>query len=52
MDVETGKPGGLLVNRGKRRQVKYNIGVAWGKLLSQCSQVGLCLFTIFHVLFV
>ncbi|XP_073310128.1 uncharacterized protein [Primulina huaijiensis] len=38
MDLENGKPSGLLVNRGKKRQVKYNIGVAWGKLLSQCSQ--------------
>ncbi|XP_075500903.1 uncharacterized protein LOC142539375 [Primulina tabacum] len=38
MDVEKGKPSGLLVNRGKKRQVKYNEGVAWGKLLSQCSQ--------------
>ncbi|XP_073140269.1 uncharacterized protein [Henckelia pumila] len=37
MDVEK-KTGGLLVNRGKKRQVKYNEGVAWGKLLSQCSQ--------------
>ncbi|KZV33773.1 hypothetical protein F511_09444 [Dorcoceras hygrometricum] len=38
MDVEKGKPSGLLLNRGKKRQVKYDEGVAWGILLSQCSQ--------------
>ncbi|KAM0015009.1 hypothetical protein Hdeb2414_s0033g00720721 [Helianthus debilis subsp. tardiflorus] len=29
------------LNRGKKRQSKANVGVAWGKLLSQCPQVAL-----------
>ncbi|KAK1437237.1 hypothetical protein QVD17_03026 [Tagetes erecta] len=31
-----GGPAGL--NRAKKRQLKSNVGVAWGKLLSQCPQ--------------
>ncbi|PIN11316.1 AAA+-type ATPase [Handroanthus impetiginosus] len=33
-----GKSSGPCVNRGKKRHVKSNSGVAWGKLLSQCSR--------------
>ncbi|KAI3449499.1 hypothetical protein Pfo_006164 [Paulownia fortunei] len=36
IDVEKGKSSGPSVNRGKKRQLKS--WVAWGKLLSQCSQ--------------
>ncbi|KAL6564201.1 hypothetical protein OROMI_015651 [Orobanche minor] len=35
---EKGKSSGPCVNRGKKRQRKSNAGIAWGKLLSQCSQ--------------
>ncbi|KAI3472910.1 hypothetical protein Pfo_030978 [Paulownia fortunei] len=38
IDVEKGKSSGPSVNRGKKRQLKSNAGVAWGKLLSQCPQ--------------
>ncbi|KAL3827835.1 hypothetical protein ACJIZ3_016637 [Penstemon smallii] len=39
IDVEKGKSsGGTTVTRGKKRQLKSSAGVAWGKLLSQCSQ--------------
>ncbi|KAG8389476.1 hypothetical protein BUALT_Bualt02G0233300 [Buddleja alternifolia] len=38
VDVEKGKSSGPIVNRGKKRQPKSDAGVAWGKLLSQCSQ--------------
>ncbi|KAL8548620.1 hypothetical protein ACS0TY_007781 [Phlomoides rotata] len=34
-DVDKGKTGGPSVNRGKKRQLKANAGVAWGKLISQ-----------------
>ncbi|MFS7924620.1 hypothetical protein Hanom_Chr03g00274791 [Helianthus anomalus] len=27
------------LNRGKKQQLKANIGVAWGRILSQCPQV-------------
>ncbi|KAG8370650.1 hypothetical protein BUALT_Bualt13G0005300 [Buddleja alternifolia] len=37
-EVEKGKASGPSVNRGKKRQLKSNAGVAWGKLLSQCSK--------------
>ncbi|KAJ0712505.1 hypothetical protein HanOQP8_Chr09g0335601 [Helianthus annuus] len=30
--------GSTRLNRGKKQQLKANIGVAWGKLLSQCPQ--------------
>lgn len=36
-----GRSAGPSVNRGKKRQLKSNGGAAWGKLLSQCSQVGI-----------
>ncbi|KAL0391111.1 UNVERIFIED_CONTAM: protein MSP1, partial [Sesamum calycinum] len=38
IDAEKGKSSGPSVNRGKKRQLKSDTGVAWGKLLSQCSQ--------------
>ncbi|KAL0437611.1 UNVERIFIED_CONTAM: ATPase family AAA domain-containing protein 1-A [Sesamum radiatum] len=38
IDAEKGKLSGPSVNRGKKRQLKSDTGVAWGKLLSQCSQ--------------
>ncbi|KAK6154195.1 hypothetical protein DH2020_013834 [Rehmannia glutinosa] len=38
IDGEKGKSSGPCVNRGKKRQLKSSAGVAWGKLLSQCSQ--------------
>ncbi|GFP85608.1 ATPase family aaa domain-containing protein 1 [Phtheirospermum japonicum] len=38
IDGDKGKSIRPCVNRGKKRQVKSNAGVAWGKLLSQCSQ--------------
>lgn len=41
LDAEKGKSSVPSVNRGKKRQLKSNAGDAWGKLLSQCSQVGL-----------
>ena len=45
MDLEKSKVanggGSSVLNRNKKRQAKTNVGVgAWGKLLSQCSQVG------------
>lgn len=42
-DVDKGKTGGPSVNRGKRKQLKANAGVAWGKLISQRPPVGLLL---------
>lgn len=30
-----------VLNRTKKRQAKSNVDVAWGKLLSQCPQVGI-----------
>lgn len=39
-DVEKGKSSLPPVNRGKKRQLKSNAGVAWGKLISQCPPVG------------
>ncbi|KAL8094541.1 hypothetical protein AgCh_036175 [Apium graveolens] len=38
IDDEKNKVNGSSLNRGKKRQPKSNVGVAWGKLLSQCSQ--------------
>ncbi|KAL3367619.1 hypothetical protein AABB24_012046 [Solanum stoloniferum] len=38
IDVEKVKLNGSTLNRGKKRQLKSNVGVAWGKLISQCSQ--------------
>ncbi|XP_011082476.1 uncharacterized protein LOC105165229 isoform X1 [Sesamum indicum] len=38
IDAEKGKSSGPSVNRGKKRQLKSDTGIAWGKLLSQCSQ--------------
>ncbi|KAL1825844.1 uncharacterized protein LOC108214240 isoform X1 [Daucus carota subsp. sativus] len=38
IDDEKNKLNGPALNRGKKRQLKSNVGVAWGKLLSQCSQ--------------
>ncbi|XP_024981027.1 uncharacterized protein LOC112517888 isoform X1 [Cynara cardunculus var. scolymus] len=40
IDVEKTKANGgsTVLNRTKKRQSKSNVGVAWGKLLSQCSQ--------------
>ncbi|CAN4091439.1 unnamed protein product [Withania somnifera] len=38
VDVEKSKSNGSALNRGKKRQLKSNVGAAWGKLLSQCSQ--------------
>ncbi|KAI3749241.1 hypothetical protein L2E82_19848 [Cichorium intybus] len=40
IDVEKTKANGgsAVLNRAKKRQSKSNVGVAWGKLLSQCSQ--------------
>ncbi|XP_059295033.1 uncharacterized protein LOC132048122 isoform X1 [Lycium ferocissimum] len=38
IDVEKSKSNGSALNRGKKRQLKSNVGAAWGKLLSQCSQ--------------
>ncbi|KAL2510554.1 AAA-type ATPase family protein [Abeliophyllum distichum] len=38
IDAEKAKSKGPALNRGKRRLRKLNTGVAWGKLLSQCSQ--------------
>ncbi|XP_020550190.1 uncharacterized protein LOC105165229 isoform X2 [Sesamum indicum] len=40
IDAEKGKSSGPSVNRGKKRQLKSDTGIAWGKLLSQCSQGG------------
>lgn len=39
VDVEKGKSSGPPLNRGKKRQLKANTGVAWGKLISQCPPV-------------
>lgn len=39
IDAEKGKSIGTLLNRGKKRQLKSNAVVAWGRLVSQCSQV-------------
>ncbi|KAH6826899.1 AAA-type ATPase family protein [Perilla frutescens var. hirtella] len=36
IDADKGKSSGAPVNRGKKRQLKTNAGVAWGKLISQC----------------
>lgn len=33
------RTGGYVLNRGKKRQVKPEVGVAWGKLISQYSKV-------------
>lgn len=38
IDDEKNNVNGSALNRGKKRQVNSNVGVAWGKLLSQCSQ--------------
>ncbi|GER35222.1 AAA-type ATPase family protein [Striga asiatica] len=38
VEGEKEKPSGQRTNRGKKRSVKSNAGVAWGKLLSQSSQ--------------
>ncbi|KAM7527077.1 hypothetical protein LguiB_030487 [Lonicera macranthoides] len=38
IDVEKTKSNGSVLNRPKKRQLKSNVGVAWGKLLSQCSK--------------
>lgn len=51
VDVEKGKSTGPTLNRGKKRQLKTNSGVAWGKLISQCPPVCLLFqlnFFIFH----
>lgn len=37
---EKSKSVAVVSNRGRKRSVKSNATVAWGKLLSQCSQVG------------
>lgn len=39
IDVEKTKSNGSVLNRPKKRQLKSNVGLAWGKLLSQCSKV-------------
>ncbi|GMQ00056.1 hypothetical protein CsSME_00047293 [Camellia sinensis var. sinensis] len=41
MDAEKVKSVALALNRAKKRQLKQNVKVAWGKLLSQYSEVGL-----------
>lgn len=46
IDVDKSKSNGSALNRGKKRQLKSN-GAAWGKLLSQCSQVGSEAFCMF-----
>ncbi|CAN4101181.1 unnamed protein product [Withania somnifera] len=38
IDVDNDKLNGSALNRGKKRQLKSNVGAAWGKLISQCSQ--------------
>uniref|UniRef100_A0A5B7A5E1 AAA+ ATPase domain-containing protein n=1 Tax=Davidia involucrata TaxID=16924 RepID=A0A5B7A5E1_DAVIN len=38
MDAEKTKLVGSVLNRAKKRQLKSNVKVPWGKLLSQCSQ--------------
>ncbi|KAL3531455.1 hypothetical protein ACH5RR_010777 [Cinchona calisaya] len=38
IDVEKAKSTAKVLNRAKKRQLRSNSGVAWGKLLSQCSQ--------------
>ncbi|CAN4098235.1 unnamed protein product [Withania somnifera] len=38
IDVEKDTLNGSALNRGKKRQLKSNVGAAWGKLISQCSQ--------------
>ena len=38
--VEKSKSVAVVSNRGRKRSAKSNATVAWGKLLSQCSQVG------------
>ncbi|KAJ8527276.1 hypothetical protein K7X08_029753 [Anisodus acutangulus] len=38
IDVEKAKLSGSALNRGKKRQMKSNVGAVWGKLISQCSQ--------------
>ncbi|CAK9175308.1 unnamed protein product [Ilex paraguariensis] len=45
IDVEKTRLNCAVLNRGKKRQMKSNVGVAWGKLLSQCSQVGFSVST-------
>lgn len=41
IDVEKSKAKESALNRGKKRQLKSNVAAAaWGKLVSQCSQVG------------
>lgn len=40
IDLEKAKSHGKVLNRGRKRLLKSNTGVAWGKLLSQYSQVG------------
>lgn len=40
IDVEKTKLNGSSLNKVKKRQLKSNVGAAWGKLISQCSQVG------------
>ncbi|KAJ8559283.1 hypothetical protein K7X08_003341 [Anisodus acutangulus] len=38
IDVDKAKLNGSALNRGKKRQLKSNVGILWGKLISQCSQ--------------
>lgn len=38
IDVEKTKLNGSSLNKVKKRQLKSNVGAAWGKLISQCSQ--------------
>lgn len=47
INAEKVKLNGSTLNRGKKRQLKSNVGAAWGKLISQCSQVGFSSYT-FH----
>ncbi|KAI3673095.1 hypothetical protein L6452_39207 [Arctium lappa] len=44
IDVEKTEANGgsTVLNRSKKRQSKSNVGVACGKLLSQCSQLWIC----------
>ncbi|KAK3007858.1 hypothetical protein RJ639_014587, partial [Escallonia herrerae] len=38
IDAGKSKSNGTVLNKAKKRQLKSNVGVAWGKLVSQCSQ--------------
>ncbi|KAK2990615.1 hypothetical protein RJ640_019895 [Escallonia rubra] len=44
IDAGKSKSNGTVLNKAKKRQLKSNVGVAWGKLVSQCSQVVLLSF--------